>query len=47
MTVELKYGDSGTLQIDVPVDSILVDFPPRGVPLDDPVRRRRSGVGTA
>ena len=37
MAVELKYGDSGTLQIDVPADSILVDFSlPRGVPLDDP-----------
>jgi nickel-dependent lactate racemase len=37
MTVELKYGDSGTLQLDVPVDSILVDLSrPRGVPLDDP-----------
>lgn len=37
MTVELKYGDSGTLQFEVPVDAILVDFSsPRGVPLDDP-----------
>lgn len=38
MAVELKYGDSGTLLIDVPANSILVDFStPRGVPLDDPV----------
>ncbi|MDA1051279.1 MAG: lactate racemase domain-containing protein [Planctomycetota bacterium] len=37
MAVELKYGDSGTLQIDVPANSVLVDFStPRGVPLDDP-----------
>lgn len=38
MAVELKYGISGTLQIDVPAESILVDFSaPRGIPLDDPV----------
>ncbi|MEX0818367.1 MAG: lactate racemase domain-containing protein [Pirellulaceae bacterium] len=38
MPIELKYGDSGTLQLDIPSDSILVDFSkPRGIPLDDPV----------
>jgi hypothetical protein len=37
MPFELKYGDSGVLEIDLPADSILGDFSsPRGTPLDDP-----------
>ena len=37
MPFELKYGDSGVLQIDLPADSLLGDFSsPRGIPLDDP-----------
>lgn len=37
MAVELKYGDAGTLLIDVPAEAFLVDFSkPRGFPLDDP-----------
>lgn len=37
MAVELKYGDSRSVLVEVPADAILVDFStPRGVPLDDP-----------
>lgn len=37
MPFELKYGDGGVLQIDLPAASILGDFSaPRGTPLDDP-----------
>lgn len=37
MPFELKYGDTGVLEIDLPADSILGDFSsPRGTPLDDP-----------
>ena len=37
MPVELKFGDSGVLEIDLPAASLLGDFSsPRGIPLDDP-----------
>ncbi len=37
MPVELKYGDCGTLRMELPEHIVLVDFSaPRGVPLDDP-----------
>lgn len=37
MPFELKYGDGGVLEIDLPAASILGDFSsPRGTPLDDP-----------
>ena len=37
MPVEMKYGNSEVLEIDLPNESLLDDFSaPRGVPLDDP-----------
>lgn len=47
MAVELKYGDSGSLTIEIPTEAILVDFStPRGTPLDDPSAAVAAAVST-
>ena len=47
MSFELKYGDSGSLTIEIPTEAILVDFStPRGTPLDDPSAAVAAAVST-